>query len=396
MAKGIRERHARSWRSLKGGRCDCTPSYEAQVWDKAEGKRIRRAFDNQGEAKGWHRDAVIALRRGRQVEGKSKATLQAVCEDFLEQAGAGTALNRSGDPYKPSAVRGYKQTLRKHVWPTLGQEPIRDISRADLQELVDAAVGKGTPAATITTLITPLRAVFKREISRDRLTFNPTADLRMPAVRGGRDRIADPSEGAALLAALADADRPIWATAMYAGLRRGELRALRFGSIDLDGGLIRVERGWDDIEGEIATKNRSNRRVPIPSALRDHLADVAGPPDALAFGQTASDAFRPQDLSKRADTAWEAGKLKRITLHECRHTYASLMIAAGCNAKALSTYMGHANIAITLDRYGHLFPGNEDEAAGLLDTYLKRSIKRLPRTRDAHSARSRSTTGRTG
>lgn len=51
--------------------------------------------------------------------------------------------------------------------------------------------------------------------------------------------------------------------------------------------------------------------------------------------------------------------------------FASLMIAAGVNAKALSTYMGHANISITLDRYGHLMPGNEEEAAGLLDAYLK-------------------------
>ena len=59
------------------------------------------------------------------------------------------------------------------------------------------------------------------------------------------------------------------------------------------------------------------------------------------------------------------GELARITLHECRHTFASLMIAAGVNAKALSTYMGHANISITLDRYGHLMPGNEGEAASL-------------------------------
>ena len=49
------------------------------------------------------------------------------------------------------------------------------------------------------------------------------------------------------------------------------------------------------------------------------------------------------------------------------------MIAAGVNAKALSTYMGHSSITITLDRYGHLMPGNEDEAAGLLDAYLARA-----------------------
>jgi integrase len=50
------------------------------------------------------------------------------------------------------------------------------------------------------------------------------------------------------------------------------------------------------------------------------------------------------------------------------------MIAAGVNAKALSTFMGHANIAITLDLYGHLFPGSEAEAAGLLDNLLSRSV----------------------
>jgi integrase len=52
------------------------------------------------------------------------------------------------------------------------------------------------------------------------------------------------------------------------------------------------------------------------------------------------------------------------------------MIAAGVNAKALSTYMGHSSITITLDRYGHLMPGNEDEAAGLLDALLARGDRR--------------------
>ena len=106
------------------------------------------------------------------------------------------------------------------------------------------------------------------------------------------------------------------------------------------------------------------------------------------FGTTSSDAFASNSTAQRAMAAWgwkrnrgqdetQGAWLKvsdepmdPITLHECRHTFASLMIAAGVNAKALSTYMGHANISITLDRYGHLMPGNEEEAAGLLDAYL--------------------------
>ena len=57
-----------------------------------------------------------------------------------------------------------------------------------------------------------------------------------------------------------------------------------------------------------------------------------------------------------------------------RHGYAALMIAAGVNVEALSTFMGHANIRITLDQYGHLLPGAEDEAAGLLDAFLARQV----------------------
>ena len=65
--------------------------------------------------------------------------------------------------------------------------------------------------------------------------------------------------------------------------------------------------------------------------------------------------------------------LGKLAVHDFRHTYASLMIAAGVNRKALSTFMGHATVAITLDLYGHLLPGSEDEAAGLLDAFLARA-----------------------
>jgi integrase len=115
--------------------------------------------------------------------------------------------------------------------------------------------------------------------------------------------------------------------------------------------------------------------VPIAAALREHLLDhkLRTRSEGLVFGRDGHKPFDQSSARKRALSAWRSASLAPITLHECRHTFASLMIAAGVNAKALSTYMGHANIAITLDRYGHLLPGNEDEAAGLLDAYLARA-----------------------
>ena len=120
----------------------------------------------------------------------------------------------------------------------------------------------------------------------------------------------------------------------------------------------------------------------MAGALRVHLAEQrlqTGRATGLVFGRSADAPFDPSTVVDRARKAWAQAGVTSIGLHECRHTFASLMIAAGVNAKALSTYMGHSSITITLDRYGHLFPGNEDEAAGLLDAYLERAI--LPSAR---------------
>jgi integrase len=372
MAAGIEARHARSCRSCKGGRCNCEPSYRVRLWDAQRQERIVKPFQSFAEAQSWRKDALIQLRRGRPVNAGS-ATLRAASDAWLD----GTIQTRSGDRYKPAAIRSYEASLRLRVLPKLGEESLADIRRADLQELVEELVGAGVAPNTIEATFIPLRAIFRREVHRDRLKVNPCGGLELPKARTRRDRIASPREGASLLAALPVGDRAIWATAMYAGLRRGELRALRARSLDVRAGLIDVERGWDDVEGEIETKGRNRRRVPIPGVLREHLLEhvmrTGRREDDLVFGATVAEPFNPKHLTDRADAAWTAAELVRITLHECRHTFASLMIAAGVNAKALSEYMGHANIAITFDRYGHLFPGNEQEAADLLDAYLTRT-----------------------
>jgi integrase len=82
--------------------------------------------------------------------------------------------------------------------------------------------------------------------------------------------------------------------------------------------------------------------------------------------------------AERARAAWEKKGVAPLTLHEARHTYASLMIAADANPKALSRWMGHANIGVTFDLYGHLMPGSEAEGAALLDDYLARSAEPEP------------------
>jgi integrase len=127
----------------------------------------------------------------------------------------------------------------------------------------------------------------------------------------------------------------------------------------------------------IEPKSRAGRRaIPIIEPLRRELLQhhlSIGRRDGLVFGVTSTRPFSHSVVSRRAANAWRRAGLGPIGFHEARHTFASFLIAAGVNAKAISSYLGHASIQVTFDVYGHLMPGNEAEAAALLEGYLERA-----------------------
>ncbi len=140
---GIETRHSRSCRSSRGGRCDCEPSYRVRVTDPRTGKRLNKpGFKSIAEAQSWRKDALLALRRGRTVRTRS-ATLKEAAEAWLDGARQGVIGTRSGDPYKPSAIRSYEASLRLRVLPELGEEPLEDVRRADLQDLIEQLSADG-------------------------------------------------------------------------------------------------------------------------------------------------------------------------------------------------------------------------------------------------------------
>lgn len=382
-APGVIAKHARACASRAGKRCSCEPGFQAWAYDRRSGKKAYKTFPTLAEARRWRARSQLAVANGSK-RAREAMTLREAADELLAGMADGSIVNRSGERYKPSVARAYELSLRLHVLPDLGARRLDDLDAGDLQRLAERMRKKGHPvtgkpldASTVRNALNPVRAIYRRAIILGRASINPTAGLHLPAVRGRRDRVAEPAEATGLIAALAEGDRALWTAAFYGGLRRGELQALRWQDVDLANGLVHVVRSWDAKEGAVEPKSDAGRRdVPMPGVLRDALAKHRARSswnEGLVFGRTAGGAFTTKAAQVRADRAWEVAGLRRMTFHEARHTYATFMAAAGVSPKELQTFMGHASITITLDRYAHLFPSSLGAAATALDAYLDRA-----------------------
>lgn len=137
---------------------------------------------------------------------------------------------------------------------------------------------------------------------------------------------------------------------------------------------LHVRSGWDDIKGEIGPKSEKGERyVPVPETLRallaQHLLRTGRKERDLVFGKTATAPFVPCTIGDHATKAWTKARLEPIGLHEARHTYVSVMHAAGLSLEQIGDYVGHSSSYMT-DRYRHLLDGHEQEAAERFEQYL--------------------------
>jgi integrase len=350
------------------------------VYDKRSGRPIRGPWTQSlAAARAWRTDALDRLAKGT-LSGDRGPTVRAAIKTFLRGIEDGSIHNRSRRRYKPSVVRDYKRDLGQRIDPLLGPRHLREVQLPDVQLVADALSARALSASSVRNTIMALRALYAWARPRGLAFQQPCDGVRLPGAEEQRMRVVSPDQAALLVGALTGHDRTAFALACYAGLRAGELLALDWERVDLELRVLRVERAWDHGSKEfIAPKSKAAKRVvPITerlwAVLSDHRETLGT--GGLVLPALRGDRSRPMGhsaLVKRLKKRWAEAGLEPLKLHEGRHTFASLLIAAGANAKAITTYMGHSSIQVTYDRYGHLLPGSEAEVAGLLDTYLARN-----------------------
>lgn len=281
---------------------------------------------------------------------------------------------------KPSTLVRYRRIIRCDLKPAFGQMQLSQISAELVQSFVSGMLKqrhrtKNRPRWSTKTVlhnVVLLKSMLKQAVIWGYIHENPAQYVERPKVEHREMDFLTPEEIGLFLDNVTPRFRPLFATAVMTGLRRGELLGLRWGDVDWNAGLIHVRRSL--YKGSFVTpkSSRSRRAVTMSPKLALCLKEhkLACPPsqDDLVFC-TQSGSFLDADnlVHREFLPALRRAGLRKIRFHDLRHTFTALLIAAGENPKYIQSQLGHASIQTTMDRYGHLMPESHREAGRRLD-----------------------------
>jgi integrase len=354
-------------------RCRCKPSWRGRAWDSTRRRAVwSRSSKHRSEALSW----LVAVSKGADhlaELAKLGPTFESLGEQWLDGVERGHIGRRRGrgKAYSDTTIEGMLRSWKYRLRPEFGPRIAEEITEIDWQRWIDSLARSGLSRSTIAKHVSVASGIYAwaSAPSRRLVPRNPLRLVELPPNdEKPRLRVALAPEAAALLAALEPEDRLPYAIAFYAGLRRSEIYRLEWDDV-LDGDAIATRLLVRRSKSDAGTQ----RRPPIADNLRAVLADAWERQGRPRTGKVVDRSVMSGKIGARVDAAWTAAGLNRITLHECRHTYASLLMAAGYTIKELMEFMGHAELQM-VNRYVKLLPQpGEDDAADRLNAYLRRA-----------------------
>jgi integrase len=275
---------------------------------------------------------------------------------------------------KASTVRDYKDILRIHVLPIFENLKITDITRGKIKDFLLGKINVGYAGSTVSHMKDVISGVLNKAIDDEVLSANPTYRLKLGKSIKSKDQkeAIDPltSDELKLLLDTVRVHSPdhytLFLLLARTGLRIGEALALKWDDIDYVGRFIDVRRSL--VRGKISTpKSGKSRRVDMSLQLADVLKTHPYRSEYVFTngngGLIDKDNWRRRVFSK----ALENARVRRIRIHDLRHTYATLRISKGDNIADVSNQLGHHSVKLTLDVYNHWIPGKKKTEVDALD-----------------------------
>lgn len=375
-------------------KADGTKRYKARWYEpQPYGPAIPRSksFLNSDDAEDHLRKIARAKRDGRYVAASEMTVTEAVAS-YLERG-------RSG--WKKSTYATYLQRARTHIEPTIGKAKLSELTTARVQHWIDDRTKAGVGAKTLEEARRVLSAALSEAARLDIIKSNPVTATRTPTARPTPHKTWTTEEIGRVFAAVAD--HPMWHAlyrmAAFTGMRPGELRALRWTDVDMDKRVLTIHRTItrDEDNHEVmgdTTKTGKDRAVALPRSVVDTLRVWKVEQAKMQLVATRWDAGRyiftgahGQPLGGTTWDTYHEAMIERagvtvITMHEIRHTNATVELEAGTHPKIVADRLGHSRIETTLNLYSHVSPDLQRAAIDAFEDRLESATNTTTREAD--------------
>ena len=294
------------------------------------------------------------------------------------------------------SLERYQGIIETYFIPAFGHVKLSELRAAHLRQHYDMIMARGRgqgkdSANTVRFHHSVIHKALQTAVKKDLLNQNVADKVDLPRVMRKEMEIWTQDDINQFLGAAKDTPYYVpFCTALYTGMRRSELLGLKWTDIDLQHGRIAISRGLHQLKGGTyifaEPKSKTSRRsIAIPTSLtlllKEHFKSQKM--EDTVFGKRKGDSdlvfctskggpLRPNTVTRAWTMVIKKCGVKRIRLHDARHTYASLMLLAGTNLKVVSERLGHSGIDVTADIYSHVMPGLDEEAARKFDEIMKR------------------------
>ncbi|MGA7911391.1 MAG: site-specific integrase [Candidatus Dormiibacterota bacterium] len=356
---------------------------------KANGKRDRRKFQGKTwkEVQARLEDAKEQSKKGI-LPATGKRTVGMWMEAWLQDVAKPTV--------RPSTYRSYEGFVKQHINPVLGHIALEKLTAGDVRAMLNSRAGLSPRS------VQHLRAVLRTGLNvaiKDGLIpsqRNVAGDVKPPKVPRREMKTYDGDQAHALLRVVAgDPLEAVYVLALTTGMRQGEILGLRWRSVDLEAGTLRVDYALQRVAKVyklVEPKSENSRRV-VPlsaitlAALRAHKAkqqETAQQPGTirnlewhdLVFRTTTGQPLSGSWVYNRFKAAAKAADLPAIRFHDARHSVVSILGEAGVDVATVSKLVGHSNVSLTMNTYRHVFEKAKREAANAMDAALSEAARK--------------------
>jgi integrase len=349
---------------------DCIDRWVAQI-TLPNGQRKSKSSKVQKEVRDWLIDQQNKLRQGLYV-----ADDQIKLGDFLDRYMEDVAKHS----LRPRTYNRNYGIIRNHIKPHLGNIKLNALRPDQVQTFYTKKLNEGLSKRTVQYIHAVLHKALNQALKWGLVIRNVTDLVEKPRPKRKTFTTWSADEVNQFLEAVSDHRwYPIYALAVYTGMRRGEILGLHRKDINLEKGVLHVKHQVSAIrsQGLVITEPKNEKaRRPITLSqsvldiLKAHLELIDDGP-ALVFTTSTGKPISGRNILRHFKKVVAQTGLPEIRFHDLRHTHATLLLAAGVHPKVVQERLGHSQISLTLDTYSHVIPSLQTEAADQFEAILR-------------------------